>query len=60
MAYLPLILLLGLLAMTVYFLRATSAAVDKGKPVGGMGGGAVMDQAKEDKKKADERKANED
>jgi hypothetical protein len=56
MAYLPLILLLGLLAMTVYFLRATSAAADKGVPVRGMGGHAVKEQAKEDKASYDENK----
>lgn len=54
MAYLPLILLLGLLAMTIYFLRATSLAVEKGRPVRGMGGHAVKEQAKEDKEKMDD------
>jgi hypothetical protein len=57
MAYLPLILLLGLLVMTVYFLRATSAAADKGVPVRGMGGHAAKEKAKEDKASYDEHKS---
>ena len=43
------ILLVLLLAVTLYFLRATSAAADRGMPVRGMGGHAVREQAKEDK-----------
>ncbi|UWQ18854.1 hypothetical protein [Jannaschia sp. M317] len=48
MAFLPIILLLALLAMCVYFLRATSMAVEAGRPVTGLGGGAAKAQAAND------------
>lgn len=55
MTYLPLLLLVALLAMTLYFLRATSEAANKGRPVGGMGETGVREQAKEDKKTVEEK-----
>jgi hypothetical protein len=57
MTILPLILLLILLAVAIYFLRAASAAADAGRPVGGMGEDAVTRQAKQDKAKAEESKS---
>ncbi|WP_371156621.1 hypothetical protein [Jannaschia sp. 2305UL9-9] len=55
MAYLPLILLIALLAMTLYFLRATNEAVARGRPTGGMGETVVRDKAIEDRKTVEDK-----
>ena len=60
MAFLPIILLLILLAVAVYFLRATTMAVDRGEHVGGMGERGVKTQAEQDKKKVNEAREKKD